>query len=128
MNLSQKSYTFVYSKPFYNRNIYFIKEKKTIKCLGGENMQEEKEIVFLSPEDIPRLSKGNTGRKWSEIFDKIPLNKVMQMTTEEYGSAPNIRTQVGLYNKEAKKKVLTVTQRTDKETEKVIVYVMRVAQ
>lgn len=88
-------------------------------------MSEENELVFLEPEDVPRLMRGAIGRNWNKLFDKIPEGKVLAMDTETYGSAPNIRIQVKNYNGDAKEKVLKVTQRTDQETEKVIVYVMR---
>jgi len=100
-------------------------DKIRIECIGGDNMTEENELVFLEPEDIPRLLRVTTGRDWSGLFDKIPEKKVLFMDTETYGSAPNIRIQVKHYNENAKKKVLKVTQRTDKETEKATVYVMR---
>lgn len=124
MDLSEKNYTFVYAKPFYNKTLFFIKKKETVKCLGGENMEKGKELVFLEPSAIPKL-KGNLGRKWNEIFDKIPEGKVLPMSVKEYGSAPNIRAQVKNYNTEKGKTVLTATQRTD-EKENVTVWVTRV--
>ena len=101
-------------------------DKIRIECIGGDSMSEENELVFLEPEDIPRLMRGALGRNWDKLFDKIPENKVLAMDTETYGSAPNIRMKAKQYNEDAKKEVLKMTQRTDKETEKVVVYVMRV--
>jgi len=100
-------------------------DKIRIECIGGDSMSEENELVFLEPEDIPRLMRGATGRNWKKLFDKIPEGKMLPMDTETYGSAANIRGQVKNYNGDAKEKVLKVTQRTDKETEKVTVYVTR---
>lgn len=100
-------------------------DKIRIECIGGDSMSEEKELVFLEPEDIPRLMRGTMGRNWNKLFDKIPEGKVLALDIETYGSAPNIRNQVNNYNRDAKEKVLKTTQRTDKETEKVTVYVMR---
>ena len=92
-------------------------------------MKEENELVFLDPEDVPRLIRGGQGRDWKALFDKIPKDKVLEMKTgkDNYGSAPNIRSQVKFYNKDAKKEVLTSTQRTASETDEVTVYVQRVA-
>ena len=89
-------------------------------------MSEEKELVFIKPEDIPRLLRGSTGRNWSALFDQIPKGQVLVMNVKNYGSAPNIRNQVKLYNKDKKDEVLRVTQRTDKKTEEITVYVERV--
>lgn len=100
-------------------------DKIRIECIGGDSMSEENELVFLEPEDIPRLMRGALGRNWDKLFDKIPENKVLAMDTETYGSAPNIRMKAKQYNEDAKKEVLKMTQRTDKETKKVVVYVMR---
>jgi len=87
-------------------------------------MNEEKELVFIKPNEVPRLLRGAIGRDWGSLFDKIPKEKVL-VIDETYGSAPNIRGQVKTYNK-TKGDVLKVTQRTDKKTEKVTVYVQRV--
>lgn len=99
-------------------------DKLRIECKGGDSMSEEKELVFVNPKDVPRLLRGSARRDWEELFNKIPKDKVLVMD-ESYGSAPNIRGQVKIYNK-TKGDVLEVTQRTDKKTEKVTVYVQRV--
>lgn len=119
----QVTYHIYKRKCLYGSNRYYLQSKITIKCEGGESMEKTEKLVFLSPEDVPRLTRGKQGRNWKELFDKIPKGKVLAMNTEIYGSAPNIRVQVNLYNKDAKEKVLTVTQRT--ENENVIVYVQR---
>jgi len=125
MFLKAKTYHFYKQKTLYRRNHYFLVDKIRIECIGGDSMSEENELVFLEPEDIPRLMRGATGRNWKKLFDKIPEGKMLLMDTETYGSAANIRGQVKNYNGDAKEKVLKVTQRTDKETEKVTVYVTR---
>ena len=102
-----------------NKVIYFYIGKVIVKSKGGENMTEEK-LIFIEPEEIPK-TKGNIGRKWSELFNKIPINKTLEMDTEIYGSSPNIRTQVKNYNKDGNN--LEVTQRTINE--KTVVYVTR---
>jgi len=91
-------------------------------------MTEENELVFLDPNEVPRLIRGGQGRDWKALFDKIPKGKVLEMKTgkDNYGSAPNIRNQVKFYNKDAKKEVLTSTQRTASETDEVTVYVQRI--
>jgi len=99
-------------------------DKLRIECIGGDGMSEEKELVFIKPNEVPRLLRGSVGRDWEELFDKIPKGQVLVMN-ESYGSAPNIRGQVKIYNK-TKGDVLKVTQRTDKKTEIVTVYVERV--
>lgn len=123
--LKAKTYHVYEQKLLYRRNIFILHSKLKIECLGGESMTEENKLVFIEPEDVPRLIRGATGKKWLETFDKIPKGKVLAMTTEDYGSAPNIRGQVKGYNK-IKGNVLTATQRTNKETEEVTVYVQRV--
>lgn len=100
--------------------------KLRIECVGGESMSEEKELVFIKPEDVPRLLRGSVGRDWIKLFDQIPKGEVAVLNTETYGSAPNIRGQVKLYNQDKKDEVLKVTQRTNKETEGITVYVQRV--
>ena len=123
--LKAKTYHVYERKLLYRRDIFILHSKLRIECLGGDSMTEENELVFIEPEDVPRLLRGATGKKWLETFDKIPKGKVLVMTTEDYGSAPNVRGQVKEYNK-TKGDVLTVTQRTNKETEEVTVYVQRV--
>jgi len=123
--LKAKTYHFYKQKTLYRRNTYFLVNKIRIECIGGDSMSEENELVFLEPEDVPRLMRGAIGRNWNKLFDKIPEGKVLIMDTETYGSAPNIRVQVKNYNGDAKEKVLKVSQRTDKKTEKVTVYVTR---
>lgn len=107
---------------------FFIVDKLRVKCVGGDGMNEDKQLVFLEPSDIPRLLRGKSSRNWTELFDKIPKGKVLAMDNETYGSAPNIRAQVKTYNVEKKDKVLTVTQRTNTETEEVLVYVTRITE
>jgi hypothetical protein len=94
-------------------------------------MTEKNELVFIEPSQVPNLFKGAKGRDWNKIFNQIPVGKVLPMTEKDYGSAGNIRAMVKQYNenKENKKngKVLKAMGRTDKETNKVTVYVQRVA-
>lgn len=94
-------------------------------------MPEGKELVFLEPSEIPRLTKGAFGRDWFAIFDKIPKGKALKMTEKDYGSCENVRSQVIKYNKaKATKEVpkqLKATQRTDKGTEEKTIYVVRIA-
>lgn len=99
--------------------------KIRIECIGGENMTEKNELVFLEPSEIPRLTKGSFGRDWFTLFDKIPKDKVLEMKKEDFGSPENIRSQVVKYNEAKGKKVLKFTQRTNKETEEKTAYVMR---
>lgn len=125
--LKSKTYHFYKEKSLYRGKQYFLVNKLRIECIGGESMTEENKLVFLEPEDIPRLLRGSQGRNWVELFDKIPEGKVLAMNVEDYGSSPNIRTQAKLYNKDKNKKVLKATQRTDKKTEEITVYVQRIA-
>ena len=127
--LKAKNYSVCYPKTLYGKKRYFLLYKLRIECIGGESMKEENELVFLNPEDVPRLIRGGQGRDWEALFDKIPKGRVLEMKTgkDNYGSAPNIRSQVKFYNKDAKKEVLTSTQRTASETDEVTVYVQRVA-
>jgi len=127
--LKAKTYHAYYPKRLYKRNTYFLLYKLRIECIGGESMKEESELVFIKPDEVPRLIRGGQGRDWKALFDRIPKGEVLPMNTgkDGYGSAPNIRAQVNLYNKDAKKEVLTSTQRTKKKTGEVTVYVERVA-
>lgn len=125
MSLKSKSYHFYKQKCLYRNRGYFLVGKLRIECIGGDSMSEEKELVFIEPDEVPRLLRGSKGRNWEALFNRIPKDKVLTMDTENYGSAPNIRMQVKIYNK-THKDALEVTQRTDKETEKVTVYVHRV--
>lgn len=124
--LKAKTYHFYIPKTLYGKKRYFLQDKLRVECVGGENMTEENELVFLKPEDIPRLMRGQSGRNWEELFDKIPKGQVLPMNTKTYGSVPNIRSQVKIYNETHKDKTLEATQRTDKETEEITVYVTRV--
>lgn len=124
-SLKSKTYYFVKEKHLYGKKRYFLVDKLRVECVGGDSMSEKKELVFINPDEVPKLLRGSGGRKWKELFDKIPKNKVLAMD-ESYGSAPNIRTQVKAYNKEQEDHELKVTQRTNKETDKVTVYVQRV--
>jgi len=125
MFLKAKTYHFYKQKTLYRRNTYFLVDKIRIECIGGDSMSEENELVFLEPEDIPNFRRGMKSSILPKIFDKIPNGKVLAMDTETYGSAPNIRLQAKNYNKSKRKEVLKVSQRTDKKTEKVTVYVTR---
>lgn len=123
--IKSKTYHIYKQKRINNTKKYCLQDKIKIECIGGDSMTEEKELVFLNPEDIPRLTKGASKRNWTELFDKIPVGKMLLMDSETYGSPANIRTQVKAYNEE-KKATLKVTQRTDKKTETVNVYVINV--
>lgn len=83
------------------------------------------ELKFLNPNEIPELTKGKSGRDWSEIFDQIPKGKVLAMAEKDYGSSTNIRAQTKIYN-EKNGEVLKARQRTNKETDETTVYVQRV--
>lgn len=124
--LKAKTYYLYKEKTLYRKKRYFLMDKLRIECIGGDNMGEEKQLVFIKPDEVPRLFRGSAGRDWEKLYDKIPKGEVLVMDVEIYGSAPNIRTQVKIYNKTHKNAELKVTQRTDKETEKVTVYVQRV--
>lgn len=122
--LKAKTYFIYEEKHLYNNKRYFLKDKIKIECIGGDSMNEEKEIVFLNPDEIPQLTR-NAGRNWSDLFDQIPNGKVLAMTEKKYGSAPNIRAQVAKYNKVKKNGKLKANGRTDKKTETVTIYVQR---
>ena len=125
MSLKAKTYYFYKQKTLYGKKRYFLVDKLRIECIGGESMSEEKELVFIKPDEVPRLLRGSAGRDWEELFERIPKGEVAVLD-ETYGSAPNIRLQVKIYNETYKDAELKVTQRTNKKTEKVTVYVQRV--
>ena len=124
--LKSKTYHIYKQKSLKATNRYVLITKLKVSCVGGESMNEEKELVFLDFGEIPALNRGAIGRKWTELFDRIPKGKVLPMTKEGYGSAPNVRAQVMKYNKAKNAKVLKAYGRTDKETKKTTVYVQRV--
>lgn len=126
MFLKAKIYHIYAEKSLYGRKRYFLRDKIRIECIGGDSMKEKEELVFIEPKDVPRLFRGSKGRNWESLFDRIPKGQVLVLDTETYGSAPNIRSQVKIYNETQKDAELNVTQRTDMKTDKVIVYVQRV--
>lgn len=123
--MKAKTYYSYKQKTLYGKKRYFLVDKLRIECMGGESMSEEKKLVFIKPDEVPRMFRGSAGRNWEELFKQIPKGEVLVMD-ETFGSAPNIRGQVKIYNKTHKDAELEVTQRTDKKTEKVTVYVQRV--
>lgn len=123
--MKAKTYYSYEQKTLYGKKRYFLVDKLRIECVGGESMSEEKELVFIKPDEVPRLLRGSAGRDWEELFERIPKGEVAVLD-DTYGSAPNIRTQVKIYNKTHKDTELKVTQRTNKKTEKITVYVQRV--
>ena len=123
--MKAKTYYSYEQKTLYGKKRYFLVDKLRIECVGGESMSEEKELVFIKPDEVPRLLRGSAGRDWEELFERIPKGEVAVLD-DIYGSAPNIRTQVKIYNKTHKDTELKVTQRTNKKTEKITVYVQRV--
>lgn len=125
--LKAKTYYCYETKTLYGVRRYFLQDKFRIECLGGEDMTEEKKLVFLNPEDVPTLVRGAKGKDWNTLFDQIPKGKVLAMPEGEYGTPGNIRTVVKNYNDTKKAKVLKASGRTDKATGKVTVYVQRVA-
>lgn len=127
--MKAKTYYFYKEKYLYRKKRYFLIDKLRIECIGGDNMSEEKELVFIKPEDVPkvlRFTHGRIGRDWNAIFSKIPKGKVLVMDTETYGSAPHIRNKAKEYSERTENIELESTQRTNKDTENVTIYVQRV--
>ena len=121
--MSSKTYVFVKEKHLYHNKRYFIKDRITIKCVGGENMPEEKpELVFVKTDTIPKMSKGKIGRDWKTLFALIPEGESL-IVPEDYGTGATIRSAVKELNKELEEEVYTVTQRTVDEI--VTIYVTR---
>lgn len=122
--MSSKEYVFVKEKRLYNRKQYFVEDRLTITCLGGEKMnKEEPQLVFIETAKIPKTMKGRTGRDWAKVFTQIPEKKSL-VITKDMGTGATIRTAVKAVNKELKKVVYVATQRT--VDEKTTVYVTRV--
>ena len=118
-----KTYFFVIEKTLYNKKRYFIQSKLKIKCVGGENMPEEKpKLVFIKTSTIPKANKGKTGRDWVELFAQIPKGQSL-IIPEEYGTGATIRCAVKNINAELDAEVYAVTQRTVKD--ETTVYVTR---
>lgn len=110
-------------KPLYNKTRYFVVKKLKIKCIGGENMPEEKsKLVFVKTSTIPKMGRGKTGRDWKELFAQIPEGQSL-IVPEEYGTGATIRSAVKNINAEFDAEVYAVTQRTVEGT--VTVYVTR---
>lgn len=126
MFLKAKTYHTYAEKHLYSKKRYFLVDKLRIECVGGDSMSEEKELVFIKPKDVPRLLRGSAGRDWDSLFKQIPRGEVLVLN-ESYGSAPNIRAQVKIYNGIHKNEELKVTQRTPvKIGAKPVVYIERV--
>ena len=122
--MSSKTYVMVETKPLYGKSRYFVKERYTIKCIGGENMAEEKEqLVFIDNDDVPKALKGKTGRNWKELFMQIPEGKTL-IVPESYGTGATIRSAVKDVNKLLKKVTFKAFQRTIGK--KTTIYVQRV--
>lgn len=122
--MSSKTYVMVETKPLYGIDRYFIKSKHTIKCLGGENMNEEKsELVFIDNAKVPKALKGKTGRDWNALFEQIPKGKTL-IVPESYGTGATVRDAVKNVNKALGKAVYKAFQRTT-ANDKVIIYVQR---
>lgn len=121
--MSSKEYVFVMEKPLYRSTRYFVKDKITIKCIGGENMpKEEPKLVFVKTDTIPKMSKGKTGRDWTAIFAKIPDGESL-VVPRELASGATVRVAVKNINEELGEKAYTVTQRTVED--ETTVYVTR---
>lgn len=122
--MSSKTYYIYQGKSLYNNMRYFLKKKITIKCVGGENMPEEKpKMVFLEPEDIPSMNRGKKGKDWENIFNQIPKGKAWKVPSE-FASGATIRDNVKKINAVLKTKEYTVSQRTGKD-EQTELYVIR---
>ena len=113
----------VETKPLYGKLRYFVKERYTIKCIGGEKMAEEKEqLVFIKNADIPKAFKGKTGRDWRKLFEQIPTGETL-IVPESYGTGATIRGAVKDVNEQLKKVVFKAFQRT--VGKKTTIYVQR---
>lgn len=121
---SKKNFTIV-ERTFINKKlIYLVKEKFSIKCLGGGNMENENDVlVFVETDSIPKALKGKTGRNWTELFNTIPDGK-SAIIPEDFGTGATVRQAVKNINSTLGKKTYQVTQRT--ENEKTVVYVSKV--
>lgn len=121
--MSSKEYVFVEEKHLYSRNRYLVKDRLKITCLGGENMDNEKpQLVFVETTEIPRTTKGRTGRDWKALFARIPEKKSL-IITKNIGTGAIIRSAVKDVNRQLGKAVYSATQRT--VDEKTTVYVTR---
>lgn len=124
--MSSKTYVIIKRKFKYSSVICNI-ERLKIKCIGGENMPEEKEqLVFVDINDIPKTLKGKQGRNWKELFESIPKGKGARIP-ESYGTGATIRQAVKKVNTALGKQVFKATQRTEKVNDKdvAVVYVYR---
>lgn len=87
-------------------------KKFKIKCVGGENMTEEKtKLIFVETTSIPKMSK-RTGRDWKKLVTQIPEGKSLVVPEDEYGASASVRSAIKKINEELKEKVYAVTQRT----------------
>lgn len=107
--LKSKTYHIIKQKSL---NKFKVINRIRIECIGGESMSEKKELIFLSPSDIPILNRRRSGRDWGAIFDEIPVGKLLDMT-EGYGSIASVRDAVSKYNTVKNDKVLKAIGRKD---------------
>lgn len=121
--MSSKEYIFIEEKPLYNKMGYFVKDRITIKCMGGDKMSKEKsKLVFLETKTIPRATKGKVGRNWKELFATIPEGK-SAIIPEDLGTGATIRSAVKNVNEELGTETYTAIQRTVDEV--TVIYVSR---
>jgi len=122
--MSEKEYVLVKTR-FIRGKPHYYTERKTIKCIGGESMtKEDPEMMFLDTKDIPVLRRGKRSRDWKKVFGRIPVNKSW-IVPKYFASSATLRVVARRINAELEKEAYRVTQRTNKETDTIITYVMR---
>lgn len=122
LELKQKTYVQIKRTFIRGKVICKIGERFTINCEGGDSVIKIEELVFVDTNSIKSMSRGKTGRDWSELFAKIPEGKSL-IVPKTLGVGATVRSAVNKINKVSKIKY-KVTQRADGKTVKV--YVNRV--
>lgn len=106
---------------------YYIVNRVTIQCLGGENNKMEKpQLTFVDDDDVPKSARGKKSVDYGAIFAQIPKGKTLKITKDtpfsiSYSVA---RSAVAKINKNAGETKFTAYQRTVKGEQ--IVFVSRV--
>lgn len=123
--MSSKEYVHVVETFKRNKPHYHIVKRIVIKCVGGENLSKEKpQLVFVDQTEIPSLVRGRKSKNWKKLVNQIPEGKAV-VVPEDYGSSATARENIKKINKKLGKETFKVTQRTNKNTDKITVYIVR---
>lgn len=113
---------------FIKNGRYIIIKEKINKGIEIK-MNDNKKMIFVDCGELPKTSKGKSGKNWLELFSQIPVGKMWVTDSKEY-NASTLRQ--GLKQLVEEKKVkdgeFSVTQREDSEKKITTIYVIHNAK